>query len=357
MPNRPLVTRRSQELRWFADRWSRLGLALGLGLALTWPFVVSARWLTVGNQGLVAVVGALGLMVLTGFAGQVSLGHAAFLALGAYTVAGLGVHAHAPFWLALPAGGLVATVVGLAVGPFALRLRGLYLAIVTLGLLFVVDHTLLSLAPWTGGNSGTPAPMYWGFGGPSDALGDFGRSGPLSRGQQTYFLFAAIAAGCTAAVAQLRASRTGRALVAVRDSDLAAEALGVRPVHAKSFAFGASAFLGGLAGGMFAYQQQYLTVSPPFDLSMSVQYIAMCVLGGVGTTFGAVVGALGYVFLTPAAQAVAGELPLVSKLSSAQQSTLVFSVVVCAFLVFEPLGLYGIWLRVQRFFVGWPFRV
>lgn len=362
MPTRPLVTSYEQDLRRFEDRWAQLGLALGTIGVLVLPFVASNRWLTVANQGLTAVVGATALMVLTGFAGQISLGHAAFLALGAYTVAVLGHVAHVPFWLGVPLGGFVAAGVGLLVGPFALRLRGLYLAIVTIGLLFLVDHVLLSFGDLTGGVSGiaVPAHLWFTSAEGTSSLGDF--SGPtqlgpieLSFGQKLYFGFLAVAAVSVWGLSNLRRSRTGRSMMAVRDSDLAAAALGVSPARAKVLSFGLSSFLAGIAGGMFALQQQYITVEPPFDLNMSVQYITMIVLGGVGTTFGAVAGALAFVFLAPLAQMVGRGLPLLSSLSSAQQSTLLFSVLVCVVLVFEPLGLYGVWLRVKRYFLTWPF--
>src|SRR5690606_25321723 len=109
-------------------------------------------------------------------------------------------------------------------------------------------------------------------------------------------------------------------------------------------------------GALFGLQQQYITVEPPFDLSMSVAYIAMIVLGGVGTVFGAAAGAIAFTALTPLAESVAAHLPLLSRLTSSQQSTVVFAVVVVTVLVFEPLGLYGVWLRVQRYFAAWPFR-
>ncbi len=363
MPTRPLVTTYEQDLQRFPDRWQQLGLTLGTILLAALPFVASSRWLTVSVQTLTAVVGAVALMILTGFAGQISLGHAAFLALGAYTVAVLGNVAHVPFWLALPMGGLVAATVGLAVGPFALRLRGLYLAIVTLGLLFLVDHTLLSLSEWTGGVSGISVPIHSWFSSAEGAstLGDF--SGDLELGplvlsfeQKLYFIFLAIAVASVLLCANIRRSRTGRAMMAVRDSDLAAEALGVDPARTKVLAFGLSSFLAGIAGGMFALQQQYITVEPPFDLNMSVQYIAMVVLGGIGTTFGAVAGAITFVVLTPVAEIVGRQLPILSSLSSAQQSTLLFSLLVIGFLVFEPLGIYGIWLRIKRYFLAWPFK-
>ena len=360
---RPLRTRYEDDLALFPDTWHKRALALVVVFLVAFPFLADARWLTVGNLALLSIVGAVALMILTGFAGQISLGHAAFLALGAYTTAVLGHHAHLPFWLALPAGGLVAAVVGLAVGPFALRLEGLYLAIVTLGLIFLVNHVLLSLPQWTGGVSGTPVPMHTGFTAAeaADDFGNFGESltlGPLTVvfEQKLYFVFLLITSLTVLFAVRLRRSNTGRAMMAVRDHDLAAAALGVPPSAVKIRAFALSSFFAGLAGGMFACQQQYITIEPPFDLTLSVQYIAMIVLGGMGTVFGAVAGALAYVILTPLAEATARHLPLLRDLTSAQQSTLLFSVLVIAVLLFEPLGLYGLWLRTKRYFAAWPFR-
>jgi branched-chain amino acid transport system permease protein len=154
----------------------------------------------------------------------------------------------------------------------------------------------------------------------------------------------------------LSRSNSGRAMMAVRDQDLAASVLGVHPARSKILAFGVSSFLAGLAGSMFAYQQQYITIEPPFDLNLSVQYIAMIVLGGMGTVFGAVAGALLFVCLTPLMETVGGWIPFVADLSSHQRSTLLFAVGVCVLLVVEPLGLLGLWLRVKRTFAAWPFR-
>ena len=357
MPSKPLVTRYEQDLHRFVTRWQYLGLALLAVVIVAWPLVMSAQWITIAVQACTAIVGALALMILTGFAGQISLGHAAFLALGAYTAGLLGVHYHLPFWLCIPVSGLAAASVGLVVGPFALRLRGLYLAIVTLGLMYLVNHMLLSYPDITGGVSGTPVPMHLGFEGmdwPSYGRIDVGFK--VTFAQRLYVLYVPLAIVATLLTQNIRRSRLGRAMMAVRDSDLAATALGIRPARVKVGAFLISSFMAGVAGAMFAFQQQYLTVHPPFDLNMSVQYIAMIVLGGVGTTFGAVAGALAFVMLTPLAESIGRELPFLAGLSSAQQSTVLFSGVVIAVLVWEPLGLYGVWLRVQRFFAAWPFR-
>ena len=144
--------------------------------------------------------------------------------------------------------------------------------------------------------------------------------------------------------------------MAVRESDLAASVIGVRPAVAKILAFGISSFLAGIAGGAFALQQQYITISPPFDLVMSIQYITMIVLGGVGTTFGAVAGALVFVICSPLMEWIGSNLPLLNKLTNAQKSTLLFSTLVCLILIYEPFGLYGVWLKIKRYFLTWPFR-
>ncbi len=363
MPTRPLVTRYEDDLRLFQSMWHKVALVLGGAVVLVYPFATSARWLGVGNLALVATVGASALMILTGFAGQISLGHAAFLALGAYTTAALGKHAGVPFWLCLPAAGLVAAAIGVFVGVFTLRLKGLYLAIVTLGLGFVVNHVLITASALTGGLSGSAVPAYAWFVDPQAAAGlspftDTMLLGPLRMTfeRKLYFVFLAVAVATLLVARNLVRSPSGRAMMAVRDRDLAAASVGVNLAGAKLLAFGLSSFFAGVAGAMFALQQQYITVEPPFDLSMSVAYIAMIVLGGIGTVFGAAAGAIAFTALSPIAESIGQHVPLLSRLSSGQQSTVIFAVVVCAFLMFEPLGLYGLWLRIQRYFAAWPFK-
>ena len=208
MPTRALVTNYTEGLRRFPDRWQQIGLVVLAVFLVAWPFLMSPRWITVANQASTAAVGALALMLLTGFAGQISLGHAAFLAVGAYTVAIGGKHFGLPFWLMMPLGGATAAAVGLMIGPFALRLRGLYLAIVTIGLLLLVDHTLLSIPEWTGGVVGTSVPMHLGFAEAGGSLGDFAdplELGPvsLSFNQKLYFLYIAIAVASTLLVSNI----------------------------------------------------------------------------------------------------------------------------------------------------------
>ncbi len=346
MPNRPLAVRYEDAFSLLAGRWERIGLALLVIVVLAYPWVASPNWITVANLALVSIVGSVALMILTGFTGQISLGHAAFLAIGAYTTAILGTQFALPFWLLLPVSGLVASAVGLAIGPFALRLEGLYLAIVTIGLAFLTNHVLLSFPDLTGGMAGLAVPIHLGFGTEAAFLSE----------RATYAIFLVIATLTVLAARNLARSNTGRAMMAVRDHDVAAAVMGVNPARAKITAFGVSSFFAGLAGGMFALQQQFITVDPPFNQLLSVLYIAMIVLGGIGTVFGAVAGALAFVFLSPVLEIIGRATPGLDQLSSSLQSTLLFAILVITCLVFEPLGLYGLWLRVKRYFMAWPFR-
>jgi len=362
MPTKALVTSYRQDLMLFPDRWHKVAIVLG-GLFLgLYPLLFTDYWVTVANHAMIAVVGSVGLMVLTGFCGQISMGHAAFLALGAYTTAVLGTHFQIPFWLGIPAGGLVAAAVGLMVGPFALKLRGLYLAIVTVGLVFLVEHLLLHLPELTGGPMGIEVTSLFGFGPASGSLDDFTPRKPLDlgvarlhSGQIMYYLFLVIAATAAFIAKNVHRSNTGRAMMAVRDQDIAASVLGVHPSRTKIIAFGLSSFLAGVAGGMLAMEQTYLNVEN-FNLHLSIEYIAMIVMGGIGTVYGAVAGAVGYVIIEPLAHLVGGFLPFMEEWSDKQQSTFIFAWVICGFLIFEPLGLFGIWLRIKRYFMAWPFR-
>lgn len=358
---KPLSTEYSDDLKIFRSPWMKVGLFAGLVFVFVFPSVAGDHALTVANHALIAIVGSVAMMILTGFAGQISLGHAAFLALGAYTVAILGGTFGWPFWLAIPVAGLIAAAVGLLVGPFALRLEGMYLAIVTIGLLFLVEHLLRNGLDLAFGKDYLTVPMHTGFAGAeASGLGAF-RADSVLGGQlytaehKLFWLFSGLAAVTTWVGYNVKRSHTGRAMMAVRDRDLAASALGVDPARAKFVAFGVSSFFAGVAGAMYGFAHPVVTLEP-FGLKMSVEYVAMVVLGGVGTLFGAVWGAIAFVVLLPVAEHLGGWLPFPESFSSEHQAVLIFFPVLCGFLLFEPLGLFGIWLRVKRYFLGWPFR-
>jgi len=368
MPTKKLVTRYEQDLGVFPDFWQKVGLVVALIGLLSFPFVASEYWLGVGNDAMIMIVGAIAMMILTGFAGQVSLGHAAFLAIGAYAVSILGSLYGVPFWLAIPCAGLLAAMIGLAVGPFALRLEGLYLAIVTVGLLFLVQHGIKHGVEVVYDQQSFTASMHaWFVGDPAErsGLGSFFQDSmvlgvTLSFKQKLYLLFLFLTVLALWIGRNIANSTTGRAMMAVRDRDTTAAVIGVNPSRTKFVAFGISSFFAGVAGAMFAYKNTTLYLDAgtgePVSLGMSVSFLAMVVLGGVGTMFGAVWGALAFTVLFPLAEHLGSMLPFPAAFSSEHQGALLFFPVLCVFLIFEPLGLFGIWLRIKRYFMAWPFR-
>lgn len=357
--NTRLTTRYADDTRLFRSWPARTGV---LVLVLAWglvPFVLSDYWVTVLVFAGIASVGALGLNLLTGYTGQVSLGHAFFYGLGAY---GAAVFAGRwgwpfPFWLiaAASVGGFIG---GLA-GPFALRLRGNYLAIVSLGLLVLGQHVFENWTSVTGGLTGTSVRAPVALGGLDLASLSLGGL-RLSR-NQGYLWFVWLVVGVLALFARnIARTRPGRALQAVRDRDIAAEVIGVSLVQYKVGAFVVSSGYAACSGALYASYARF--VSPlDFSLFLSISFIAMVVVGGIGTTKGAILGALFLTILPRAIEAVSGSLPFVGSGGAGGGITVqslnqaMFGVLIVAFLLFEPLGLAEIWRRTLRYFKAWPF--
>lgn len=275
------------------------------------------------------VVVAVGLNVLTGLTGQISLGHAGFVAIGAYTATLLAARLGVPWWLAWPAAGLTAAAFGFLVGLPALRLTGPYLTIATLGFGIAVHQVLTNWETLSGGRMGLAVPRV-----------TFGPAA-LTSDQRLYYLAMATAVLLTWAAANLARSHVGRAFVAVRDSDIAAEVMGVNLTWYKTLAFAVSAFYAGIGGALFAQALRHLEPTS-FDLLQSIYYFSMIVLGGLGTIPGAVVGA--------------GVLTVLPGFLSGFREWLpvIFGVAIILMMMVEPRGLYGRWLRVRRYFKTWP---
>jgi branched-chain amino acid transport system permease protein len=339
--------------------WRRVWLGVLGAVALAFPFLAGRFWLTVANFAAIAAIGALGLNVLAGYTGQVSLGHAFFLGAGAYTAAYLGGDLHWPFWVWIPAAGVVAALFGAVVGPTALRLKGLYLAIVTLGLVFVGNHAFNNLRGLTGGPAGRrmPAPALGGL--------DFATGaelGPLTltRDHLYYFLTVALLVLAVVFVANVIRTRPGRAFRAVRDRELAAEIVGVGLARTKVSAFILSAFLAGVAGALLASYLRYV-IPDYWDLLLSIEYVAMIIIGGVGTILGSLLGAAFVVALPRIIDTLSDQIPFLRAsgghggITVHDFNAILFGVLIIVFLVFEPDGLAGIYRRVQTYFKAWPF--
>ena len=257
----------------------RAALATGAVIVLGWPWVAPRYFVFLASLIVVNSIVAIGLNLLSGYTNQLSFGHAGFLAIGAYAVAILTIRLPAlPVLATLLVAGLVTAVVGLALGVPCLRLEGLYLAMATLAFGFVVVEAILNLDWLTRGNDGLRVPAA--------------RLGPwaLTTDTARYYLVVAVAALLIVAARNLTRTRTGRALLAVRESEIAAQASGVHLAAYKTLAFVLSAFYTGVAGGLFALVVGFLSPDS-FDVFLSVDFVAMIVVGGLGSILGSVLGA------------------------------------------------------------------
>ncbi len=324
-------------------------LALGV-LLIVWflavPALAGPYPLTVINLTGIAVIGATGLNLLTGYTGQITIGHGAFMGVGAYATAILATRAHLPIWLVLPLAGVVTAGVGAFFGIPSLRLKGLYLAIATLAAQFILGYIFLHWDWLTRGTSGYPVPVarLWGR--------------PLTGDRSFFWLISASVVVVTWLHLNLMRTRIGRAFVAIRDNDRAAAAIGIPLFTYKLLAFFVSAFMVGVAGALYAY---YLRVVVPdkFSLDLSIDYLAMGIVGGLGTPFGPFYGAVVITVLPEAlravSQALAGVFPAVATALSALREG-VFGLVIILFLLFEPDGLADRWRVIRAYFKFWPYR-
>jgi len=358
--NSRLHVRYEENLRVFASGATRVAVTAVIVVAVLLPYQVTDDWLqTLSFCGCFAI-GAIGLNLLTGFTGQVSLGHAFFLAVGGYVAAHIGLHSAlpVPVWLLLVA--IIGAAVGAVIGPFALRLHGNYLAIVTIALLFVSDYIWTRWHWFTGGGVGLqPNPTIRI--GPVN-FAKLGSIGLHSRAQGVYLLIWIVVAACAVLAKNLVRTRAGRAMQAIRDRDLAAEAIGVSLTRYKVGAFAVSSAMAALAGalyfGVLLRSIEPGQVTGSLGLVLSIQFVAAIIIGGVGTVHGSIVGALFVAGLPELVRRFGTSLPFIGKgkvLSVSAFSNLLFGVLVVGFLLVEPLGFAALWRRVKAYFLTWPF--
>jgi branched-chain amino acid transport system permease protein len=367
-PARTLVLRTEDDLHLLGrSRLYQVGLVLLLVLYLTAPAMLSEFQLDVGNRVAVFAIGAIGLNLLTGYTGQVSLGHAFFVGVGAYVCAWAGTQQGWPLWVWLPLAALVGGVIGGLVGPFAFRLRGHYLAIVTLGLLFVGEYVFNNWRSLTGGPAGASitSPLTIG---PLDFSDLHVGATVYTRNQSLWFLVYGVLAIVLLLARNLVRTRPGRAMQAVRDGDVAAEIIGVDVRRYEVGAFALSAGLAALAGGLYAVIQQYVSpeeFSGNRGLFLSIQFIAIIIVGGMGTLYGSVLGAaiVGAVPRLLDDLSARVDLPLVSGdkggadgyMTIFSLNQMLFGLLIVVFLLLEPRGLAAVWQRCKRFARSWPF--
>ena len=314
--------------------------------ALLGLFLVAAPWLLseyvlaqLVFVYIYAVVG-LGLMLLAGFTGQFSIGHAAFLGVGAYTQAVL-TNAGWPFPLALACAAGLSGIVGIVIGVPALRVKGIYLGIATLAFGFIVEEVMARWESVTGGNAGmhVKSPALFGW--------------VLDSSIEFYFLCLIVLVLCTLGLLNLLRSPTGRAFVAIRDSEVSAQSMGIHLARYKTLSFALSAALAGIGGALYAHKIKFLSPDQ-FSIIQSIDLLLMIVVGGLGSIHGVFLGAI-FLITMPQIIAVGKDYLPESVGQSPGLQAVVYGVVLVAFVMFEPHGLYGRWLKMRTYLQLFPF--
>jgi branched-chain amino acid transport system permease protein len=345
-----------EDIRLFSSRVVLFWFIAFMVLLATFPFMAlsvgKSYWIYTANYLAIHVIVAIGLNLLVGYAGQISLGHAGFFALGAYGTILFMTKLDLPFFLALPLAGLGAAAFGFLLGLPALRLEGPYLAIATLGFGLTVTQII---GRWDvfGGRQGLHAPP--------PSIGGL----TLKTDFDLYWLIVPLAIFLTIAARNLTKTKVGRAFVAIRDSEVAAQTMGVNLTFYKTLAFAVSAFYTGVAGGLFAFSLRFIEPQI-FNLMLSILFLAMIVVGGLGSIVGSVAGGILVAFLNlklAAVQTLPVLGPVLVHLSETWFSVsglpnvqfIVYGLIMFLIIVFEPLGLFGFWIRAKIYWKSYPF--
>ncbi|MDN5746048.1 MAG: branched-chain amino acid ABC transporter permease [Nocardioidaceae bacterium] len=361
-----LYTSYRQDMALLNTRSKVAGTLAILVIAAMMPMLVGDDLLVLLGTGLVLAIGAIGLNLVSGYAGQVSLGHAFFVGVGAFTSAamagdpdgrylGFGID-FMPAWIL--GAGLVAAAFGALVAPIAARLRGLYLAIVTLGLVFIGQYFFRewdSLTGGTGVGREVAEPKFAGI----EFTVDNGFSGGWTDEQKLYWLFLVVLIIGAVLARNIARSRVGRAFAAIRDRDVAAGVMGVNLTRYKVVAFTLSAFYAGVAGSLMYTASGHVTPDE-FSLLMSVEFIAIILIGGVATISGTIMGAMLIALLPRFAAELPTFIPFLSSSASEHPNIfefeqIIYGGLIVMFLLFEPRGLFGIWHRVRTYWKSFPF--
>jgi branched-chain amino acid transport system permease protein len=333
----------------FPTRNSRIALWLGLLLLCGLPLVLGRYELSLLiNIGIMGIA-ALGLNILVGFTGQISIGHAAFFGVGAFTSAWLHEVLHVPVWLCIPLAGFITAVVGLVFGAPAARLKGLYLAIATLAAQFILEDFFARSTWFTGGVAGriTEPLSLFRFA--------FDR-------EETYFYVVLFYVVVTfIAAANLMRTRDGRALVAVRDHYLSAEIMGINLAYYRTLSFGISSLYAGIGGALYAHYLLFVSVEA-FNILFSIQFLGMVIIGGLGSIMGSLMGAAFMVLLPEVVQGLAdalsgGAIDRVLKIgaSISYLREMAIGAAIVLFLIFEPDGLAHRWRLIKAYWKLYPY--
>ena len=337
------------ELRLWHTRPQIVRMAVLAVIVIILPFILDNYWLSLANTALIAAIGAIGLNILVGYTGQISLGQGGFLAVGAFTSAILTDRLGMPAPLSILGAVMLTAAIGVIVGLPALRLKGLYLAIATLASQMVILFIVRRWEFLTEGQGFLDVARLEVFGFRLDRA---------NFEQQWYVILLVLAVLAALTATNLFRTGVGRSFMAVRDQDIAASAMGVNLTRAKLTAFAVSNGYVGLAGALIAHYTEILSWEK-FTLDVSILYLAMIIVGGMGSVAGAVYGAVFItllpVFVREAADVVGGAVPIIRDQLPAVEHG-IFGLTIIVFLIFEPRGLNRIWERIKDWFGYWPFR-
>jgi len=333
-------TRYDQDIALARHGGQRFWYALLAACLVLAPWLLPEYWLAQLSFVFIYAIVAVGLMLLAGYTGQFSIGHAAFMGVGAYCEAWLAARGW-PLPLSLACSMALSAAVGVVVGLPALRVKGMYLAIATLSFGFIVEEVLARWESVTGGNAGLSVPPASLFGVPLDSTASF------------YALCLVCVVGSTLVALNLLRAPSGRAFVAIRDSEVSAQSMGIQLARYKSLAFAVSAALAGLGGALYAHKMQFISPDQ-FGLVQSIDLVLMIVIGGLGSIHGAFLGAI-FLIGMPQLISLGKDFLPAAMAQAAGLQNVVYGVVLIAFVMLEPMGLYGRWLKLRTWLELYPF--
>jgi branched-chain amino acid transport system permease protein len=341
-----------EDVQFFSSGVTVFWFVILIAFLALFPFLFKNYYVYVANYMAINVIVAIGLNILVGYTGQISLGHSGFFAIGAYATLALMSKVGLPFVLALPAAALATAVFGFLIGFPALRLEGPYLSIATLGFGLTITR-VIGRIEFFGGRQGLHAPEL--------TIGPW----HLNTDRDFYYLLITLTVILTIAARNIIKTKVGRAFIAIRDADIAAETMGVNLMYYKTLAFAVSAFYTGLAGGLYAFVLRFIEPEL-FGLLMSILFLAMVVVGGLGSVFGAIAGAcllswmdlelrniLSIPYVGVWLEALSKSYFSITGVSNIQ--FIIYGLIMVLIMLFEPLGLYGFWIRTKIYWRTWPF--
>jgi len=341
-----------EDVQFFSSGVTVFWFIILMAFLALFPFLFKKYYVYLANYMAINVIVAIGLNILVGYTGQISLGHSGFFAIGAYATLALMSKVGLPFVLALPAAALATAVFGFLIGLPALRLEGPYLSIATLGFGLTITR-VIGRIEFFGGRQGLHAPEL--------TIGPW----HLNTDRDFYYLLITLTVILTVAARNIIKTKVGRAFIAIRDADIAAETMGVNLMYYKTLAFAVSAFYTGLAGGLYAFVLRFIEPEL-FGLLMSILFLAMVVVGGLGSIFGAIAGACLLSYLDLELRNILS-IPYVGLWLEALSKSyfsitgvsniqfILYGLIMVLIMLFEPLGLYGFWIRTKIYWRTWPF--